>query len=91
MADIGTRKGCTIDDIRPDSKFITGDPDWMNDDPQSFPVKKIEEMLLSEEELKIARSEMSFGTDADLGYLVDELCAVTRYVDEQTAEVYQFS
>ena len=90
MADLGTRRGCTADDICPTSEWING-AEWMKGDPESFPAKKINEMLLSEEELKIARSEApSYASEVN-NSIGDELCAVTRYVEDQTSEVYGFS
>ena len=89
LADLGTRRGVTADDIAPTSEWING-AEWMKGDPESFPVKKIGEMLLSEEELKIARSEAPSYAN-EINSVGNELCAVTRYVDDQTSEVYGFS
>ena len=39
IADLGTRKGCTLEDTRPDSIWLNG-YEWMKNDSASFPVKK---------------------------------------------------
>ena len=91
MADLGTRRGVTAADIHPESEWING-REWMKGDQDSFPCKKIDEMLLSAEELKIARSEVPFCSDGEVGNaFVEDLCSLTRYVEDQTSDVYAFS
>ena len=52
LADLGTRKGASIQDIGRDSLWINGYP-WMKKTSDNFPVKTIEEVKLSAAEKKL--------------------------------------
>ena len=48
IADIGTRKGVTIDEVSPGSNWIQG-YEWMRGEEVDFPVKKVDELVLKDE------------------------------------------
>ena len=50
IADMGTRKGSTIEDIGPESEWINGKP-WMKLPVEEFPLLTVEEIKLSATEL----------------------------------------
>ena len=50
IADLGTRKGAQIEDIGPDSEWIKGKP-WMSLPAEEFPLLKVQETVLSLNEL----------------------------------------
>ena len=56
IADMGTRKGCTIEDIGPDSEWINGKP-WMSLPVEEFPLLTVEEIKLSATELEDLNKE----------------------------------
>ena len=55
-ADIGTRKGATLEDVSQESVWINGLP-WMREAEEDFPVQTIEEVKLSQQELAEAEKE----------------------------------
>ena len=56
IADIGTRKGATIDDVSNESVWINGH-DWMHLDQSSFPVRSAQDLKLDESELSQLQKE----------------------------------
>ena len=56
IADMGTRKGATVDDLRPDSEWFVGKP-WMSLPAEEFPLLAVEDLSLSVEDLKEAGKE----------------------------------
>ena len=84
VADIGTRRGCTLGDIAPESTWIQGLP-WMKEDASTFPVKELHELAPSVDDLKTAKSEMTVTEP------IQERCLLTRYVDDKTEQRYKFS
>ena len=50
IADLGTRKGATIEDVGPNSKWINGYP-WMSGEEKDFPLKTVDEIILSSAEI----------------------------------------
>ena len=56
IADLGTKKGARIEDIKDDSVWING-YDWMRMESSEFPVKTVEQIKLDCKELKSAYDE----------------------------------
>ena len=56
VADIGTRKGASIQDISSTSPWICG-LQWMSEDKSKFPVKSVEEIKLKSNELSSIKAE----------------------------------
>ena len=90
IADLGTRKGCSLDDVMPDSTWING-YEWMKGDIESFPVRRMEEMNLSANELIAAKTEMPSSNVDIASSSIDSTCSLIRYVNDDTLERYQFS
>ena len=84
VSDIGTRKGATISDIGPESAWINGLP-WMSRDQTEFPLKTIDEVILSNNEKSLANKEKI------LPEATDSMCLTTRYVPNDVGERYRFS
>ena len=57
-ADLGTRKGVKIADILPDSEWICG-AEWMKQEKSKFPIKSVEQLKLTSEELEEYHAEFS--------------------------------
>ena len=93
IADIGTRKGNTIDDCMPDSLFYNGFT-WMSKDVSEMPVKTAEELILTAENQQAVNKEM-LNISADLIDLDSPVSCVsylpTRYVPTEVSERYAFS
>ena len=88
IADIGTRRGCTLDDIKPGSSWISG-YSWMKDDESNFPSIKLDQMNLNNEELKAAKAEMSLAESTFVQY--EDQDGLIRHVSDKTREMYEFS
>ena len=58
----GTRKGCTLKDVGPESELINGF-EWMTKDSDQFPVKLVDEVSLNQNEMEQVKKEMSFSHD----------------------------
>ena len=56
IADIGTRKGATLNDVNQQSSWINGF-DWMKREKSQFPAKRVEEITLSNKELSEVNKE----------------------------------
>ena len=59
IADLGTRKGATIDDVSDDSKLINGF-DWMTLDSSEFPIKCAKDLRLSQAEMAEVQKESQY-------------------------------
>lgn len=57
IADIGTRKGVSIDEISQDSKWING-YQWMSEDQSNFPIIRISDLTFSQSELSKINEEI---------------------------------
>ena len=55
-ADIGTRRGVTFSDISDDSPWFNGH-DWAHHEKEQFPMKSVEEIKLSQSEVKANQDE----------------------------------
>ena len=92
IADIGTRKGATLDDIRSDSVWINGF-EWMKGSQSDFPVKTVEELVLEAGARQEAEKEKIL---IDSSYLVchsvpNPVYLPIRYVPSSLRERYSFS
>ena len=56
IADIGTRRGTTINDVSDNSTWFNGF-NWMCNPENTFPMKSVDEIKLSNEEIKAAKKE----------------------------------
>ena len=56
IADIGTRKGATINDVGPESNWVNGLP-WMRGNTDEFPMKSVRELVLGNNALLEAKRE----------------------------------
>ena len=83
IADIGTRKGATIEDVGPDSPWINGYP-WMRDEEENFPIKTVEEIILSSAERAASNKEKIFED------LIHQ-CLAIKVVPKETRDRYTFS
>ena len=64
VADIGTRKGAKIEDVKPGSPWIEGH-EWMRKDPADFPLKSVGEITLSGS-AKVDFEKESINTDVEV-------------------------
>ena len=67
IADLGTRRGVSIQEISQNSSWFNGYP-WMTDDSSKFPIKSIEEIKLSNEEARLAKLEQ-LSVDIDPSFM----------------------
>ena len=56
IADLGTPKGCKIEELKPESEWFLGKP-WMTLPAEKFPLKTIEDISLSPEEAREMNKE----------------------------------
>ena len=61
IADIGTRRGASLDDLKQSSKWINGFK-WMNLKTSQFPMKSIKDLNLSMPELKEIQKEIPYSS-----------------------------
>ena len=83
IADLGTRKGATIDDVREDSPWNKGLP-WMRGREEDFPLETIEDLILSAREKSDVLKEK----------IIPECHTTTnvaRYVPNEVEKFYEFS
>ena len=62
IADLGTRRGATIEDVGPDGPWIRGLP-WMTKNESEFPLKTVDDLVLSNVEQSEADKEKIFVED----------------------------
>ena len=73
IADIGTRKGAKIKDIKQDSEWINGKP-WMSMEECGFPLKTVQDISLSQGEAnEIEKETINLG-------LIDEFTNSSKVV-----------
>ena len=83
IADLGTRKGATIDDVREDSPWNKGLP-WMRGREEDFPLETVEDLILSAREKSDVLKEK----------IIPECHTTTnvaRYVPNKVEKRYEFS
>ena len=92
IADLGTRKGVTIDDVRPDSDWINGF-EWMRGDVSDFPVKTIDEMVMRDEaKCEADKEKINIDSLVNHAYSVrNPIYLPTRFVPSTLRDRYQFS
>ena len=82
VADIGTRRGVSIDDVKPGSIWINGLP-WMSSESNEFPALTVEEINLNTNQMVEAKKECS------LEY--DDTVFVQRQVPDDVRSRYLYS
>ena len=55
-ADLGTRKGVSIDDIGPQNEWIRG-KEWMSGHEKEFPVKTVTDLVMDAASMQEVRNE----------------------------------
>ena len=96
IADLGTRKGMTINDVGPNSKWINGFP-WMRGHSKDFPLKTASEIVLDNEARTHASKECTIENHmAMINALMCEDNLVvnhfsSRVVPEGVGDRYKFS
>ncbi|XP_066926258.1 uncharacterized protein [Clytia hemisphaerica] len=61
IADIGTRKGVSLNEICQDSKWFNGFP-WMKESVETFPTKTVNQIKLNQDEVKDIEKEQIIST-----------------------------
>ena len=92
IADVGTRKGMTLEEVGPDSEWING-LEWMKGEERDFPLKTATEIVLGIESRKEARKE-SIVIDIDGLEEQSSQCCVymsDRCVPEEVGSRYKYS
>ena len=79
LADIGTRRGATLEEVNGQSKWINGH-EWMRLDKSEFPVKTAQELKLSESEVLEFQKECHY-----------QIHHVTTRIPSDVQERYDFS
>ena len=64
MADLGTRKGAKISDICDGSEWING-KEWCKSERSEFPIKSVNDLKLTDDELKDYKAELNDLLDED--------------------------
>ena len=83
VADLGTRKGATVEQVSPGSPWIEGLP-WMREEPMSFPLSTVADIKLSASEKCDANKEQVFpecDAHACLTYVPKDVEARYRFSD----------
>ena len=83
-ADVGTRRGATIEQIGPESPWIKGKP-WMQGSPDQFPFSTVEEIKLSSSEKGEVKKEKVIENDVNIAHI-----GVT-HVPKEVEPRYKFS
>ncbi|MEM7375586.1 MAG: hypothetical protein AAF587_43735 [Bacteroidota bacterium] len=86
IADLDTRKGAALQDVNQDSQWFNG-LSWMTDDISKFPIKSIQEIKLSNEEVRLAKAEQ-ISMDIDPTMVPSSHFTINM---EKTTEVYNIS
>ena len=68
IADIGTRNGSKLVDLDQESLWINRF-NWMKGDKSTFPVMSVDQLSLSNEEIKEIKKEIPFHRDIDQQYI----------------------
>ena len=92
IADKGTRKGCTLEDVNQDSTWINGF-DWMKKDKSMFPVKSVEDIKLDQTQMQEFKKEMMFHDNgaSDILKMSFNCEIITRKIPDQVVKRYEFS
>ena len=88
VADIGTRKGAKIEDVRPGSPWIEGH-EWMRKNPADFPLKSVGEITLSGS-AKVDFEQESINMDVEVLFSDARECYL-KYVPDVLGERYKFA
>ena len=92
IADLGTRRGASFDDVGPDSQWING-LNWMSGEESEFPVWTADELIQNAEIEQAVKKEMiSVPSDhANVESAFNAIYMPTRYVPEGVKDHYDFS
>ena len=90
IADLGTRKGANIEDIGPDSVWNRGLP-WMRDEESNFPLKSVDDIVLSTREKADANKERILEENIDSPFCNTGTYSMTKYVPSEVGERFKFS
>ena len=82
VADIGTRRGVSVNEIKADSTWINGYK-WMTAEVNEFPALTVDEVKLNSSELNEASKESNFDFTAN--------AFVKRYVPDEVEQRYHYS
>ena len=77
-ADLGTRKGAKISDISEGSVWMNGF-DWMREERSEFPVKSVDDLKLSDDELKDYQAELNDLMDEEWISQLSKSCSHLTY------------
>jgi hypothetical protein len=85
IADLGTRKGASIDDVK---RFNLGLP-WMREKPSEFPIRTVQELVLSAKDKAEAGREKII-PEPHASAQTNQ-CLYARHVPKEVEERYSFS
>ena len=89
IADIGTRKGATLDCLGPDGVWTNG-YEWMRGEEADFPVKTVEQVILDNEAKSEARKEKILVDVLQDNYFVGHTYVPEQQVPEEVGLRYTF-
>ena len=91
VADIGTRRGATIDDVMPDAPWDVGLP-WMRNHVSEFPVNRYNDIKLSSEEKQFVENDVVKGAKkVEIGSQKKCHVDTNNPLPEEVSERYKFS
>ena len=91
IADLGTRKGVRVKDVADGSEWIKGFP-WMSGPEEEFPIRTLEQVQLTQQELNEVRKETMVTKTFYVGpFHVRRSAVMERETDEQIKLRYDFS
>ena len=97
-ADLGTRRGATLEDVSEGSRWVNGE-DWAKLDQSRFPIKSMNQIRLSDDDLKAHESELQKSDVIDNDWIHQQLsktytncyAVLTKNVEDKIAERYALS
>ena len=101
MADLGTRKGAKISDISEESDWING-KEWCRGEKSDFPIKSVDDLKLTDDELKDYNAELNDLLDEDwihqhlsksysMHYVYTNFSVLSDSTAEKVKKRYEFS
>ena len=97
-ADLGTRKGAKIEDVLEGSRWVNGE-DWFMLDQSEFPIKTVEELSLTDDDLRAHESELLKADVTDNEWIHEQLsrsyatcyAVLSKTMQDKITERYAFS
>jgi hypothetical protein len=89
IADIGTRKGATLDCLGPDGVWTNG-YEWMRGEEADFPVKTVEQVILDNEAKSEARKEKIIVDVLQDSYFVGHIFIPEQHDPQEVGIRYKF-